>query len=741
MIRHDEIYDLPPEQTERVRALIDRGQELFDMPNDLSTVEAWEKQFADAEAEGVPHYAASARFGQLSIYLSGGLAHESLAAYARLMQYVERYGEYINASNIQRFLGSLSSVVSLLVEDASISREQMERVIDLVERQTRARGLNLGEIYLARAELASDLGDVAAMHEWRHRWHAAGHEDWSEDNYDTTQRDVALLAPHDPAEAVALLERRFAAWGVPPGPLDPEDPDLDVLASLRVRLAFLFARIGRRDIAATIGNDIADQFSAEWLTRNTLLEEALIALEHRPEDAYVVADYALSQIEFGHSDWQLVASLARNRILADAQGEEGRLLQQIAFENAEALDERGGTDWHTLELQQFWFAGLPEAPRPTIIDDPEIWGHIEERAERILRAGWLQRQQRGVDPTNPPIGIGGRYQELTMSAVGLFETESAEEADALEASIYARAQELRYPSAAYSARLMRGARAVEDGDYPGFLRAFAEAQQEQLQHHDMIEPGIRAAALGMFPVAIQAGVLEPTVSIQMLQNIIQTQEQLRSIAEMPLAPLLLAHAELAAHFGDGETLFRLVSQITQQSEAEQDDLDRHRIALSTVRLVWPYSSEYARGLAEWVLNETNDPEHQRNAFTWVGWFDLRNGGDARADTVIEMFESVDGDVNEFGSVPNSVLLDVVATRRDALPWVLEAVLENSDAGVAPELDTWAVAGKLLLERNPEDARGLELRDLALRIVGELDARNGNTFQSTILQQRFGFSPR
>lgn len=119
MIRYDQVAGLTGEQAQRVRALIDRSSELSDMPNDLGTVRAWEKQIAACEAEGVPHLAASGRFGQYSIYSQGGKPAEALDAYARLMQIVGRYGDHINPENLMLFLGAVASLVVTVGEDPS----------------------------------------------------------------------------------------------------------------------------------------------------------------------------------------------------------------------------------------------------------------------------------------------------------------------------------------------------------------------------------------------------------------------------------------------------------------------------------------------------------------------------------------------------------------------------------------------------------------------------------------------
>ena len=160
------------------------------------------------------------------------------------------------------------------------------------------------------------------------------------------------------------------------------------------------------------------------------------------------------------------------------------------------------------------------------------------------------------------------------------------------------------------------------------------------------------------------------------------------------------------------------------------------VFLEVVRLTWRYAPDYAESLARGVFSETNDPAQQRVARTWSGWFGMRKGGQTYVDDVLTMLESVDRDVSEFGSIPTSVIVELATQRPDALPWVIEAALADASPGSAVEVDTFAAVAKVLLERFPADERGPRLRDEVLRIAADLDARNGNTVQSTMIGQRW-----
>lgn len=739
MIRYDEIPNLEGEQATRVRALIDRGSEIWDMPDDLSQVQAWERQAVDCEAEGLPHYAASARFGQYTVYSMGGRPRAALNSYSRLMQLVARYGDYIAPENVARFLGSVSGLAVDMIEDPRISREQIEQVVGLVEEQVRARGLDMSNVYLARAELATEFGDVAAMNEWRHRWQAEGSEEWAQYEPDTVNREVAMIQSLNPGEAISVLEQRFGAMGAQPGLLDPQHPHFHSFAMLRARLGELYARVGRRDISAIIGDELMQQFSAEWLSRNVLIEESLAVLEHRPQDALVVADYALSQSDLDVTDWRMIAAIARNRILADPQGEEGRLLQQLAFDNAHAHDERGGTEWHVRELNEYWFAGLPEGPRPAIVDDSAVWGDVASRAEHILLAGWLPRQGSRLALAEAPLAMKDRYIELAQRPYGILDAATAEEADAELEAIHLDAKLLRLPDPHFASLVLRVGRAADDGDYVTFIERYAQSQQVLREHFEVIEPGLRAAAEQAFAVVVKATVAEPRIPLSKIREVMDTEAKVREITGAPITPLLQAEAELAAHFGDGAALQGLAGEIARRSEIEEDSIDRFDVCLELVRLIWPYAPDYAESLVSWVLSATHEETHLRAATAWAGWFARRRGGDSRVDTVLQMLDSVDRDLSNYGSVPVAVLLELATERPDALPWVIDVAIADLVPGTGFDMETLATLATILLERDPEDPRGAQMREEALRTVAALDARNENTFQTDAFRQRWNLA--
>ncbi|GAA4520504.1 hypothetical protein GCM10023160_05890 [Brachybacterium paraconglomeratum] len=407
MIRYDEVADLTGEQAQRVRALIDRSSEIWDMPDDLDTIRAWEEQIAACEAEGVPHLAASARFGQYAIYSLGGMPAAALDAYVRLMQIVGRYGDHINPENRRGFLGAVADLVVTVSKDPSLARPQLERIVDLVEQQTVKHGDDLAHVTLARASLAVEFGEQERALALLDQWQGIGSPDWPPFDANTVTREIMLLERFDPALAAATLARRFTAMGVPPGPIDMDRRDSIQLVLLRTDLGSLSARAGQKDVAARIGDELVAQFGIDRLVRSAEIQDLLLVLEHRPDEARIAADFGLENSSLDLTEWRLQAALARSRALEDPTGEEAQLLRALATEAAAAHDARGGTDGHTRELQDIWFADLAPATPVTSGADADPEAHLagDERVRTLLAQGLL----RGA-PRTGEVGPGGRFR-------------------------------------------------------------------------------------------------------------------------------------------------------------------------------------------------------------------------------------------------------------------------------------------------------------------------------------------
>jgi len=62
------------------------------------------------------------------------------------MQLIRAHGEYIDARNVHRFLGSISALVDTMLDVPSTPLQQVARVIDLVDAATRDWGGSLGDV-------------------------------------------------------------------------------------------------------------------------------------------------------------------------------------------------------------------------------------------------------------------------------------------------------------------------------------------------------------------------------------------------------------------------------------------------------------------------------------------------------------------------------------------------------------------------------------------------------------------
>ncbi|MEE1618660.1 hypothetical protein [Brachybacterium sp. J153] len=737
MIRYDQVAGLTGEQAQRVRALIDRSSELWDMPDDLGTVRAWEEQIAACEAEGVPHLAASGRFGQYSIYSTGGKPAEALDAYARLMQIVGRYGDHIHPENLKRFLGSVASLVVTVGEDPSVPRAQLERVVDLVERPTIAHGFDLSNVTLARALLAAGFGEPERAMTLLDQWQGIGSPEWPPFDANTVTFEMMILEGVDPGLAAATLARRFTAMGVPPGPIDVDRDDHTQLVLLRTTFGSLSARAGRWDVAARIGDELLDQFGIERLIRSTEIEDLLLVVEHRPEEARLAADFGLENSRLDHVDWQLQAALARSRSLEEPDGEEAALLRALATEAAAAHDARGGTDVHTRELQRFWFAGLPPAAIADG-DGPGADADPQDRAERILRAGWIPRRTAPVTLDAVPISLTDRYVELHELSMSILEAESAEEAEALVAATITRARELRLPMAEFTAHLMHAFHAYQAGDHEAMVLRYPRVQSAQRAAPDGIEPALEKAAAGLFVPVVLTALDLPSITLERIAEIISAETELRAVTGMPTTPLAVAELARAAHLGRSTEIGPRLEEVRSRLAAETSDVDPFDVHLDLARILAPVDPGAIPEIAGGVLNRSHDPAQQRPAHAWLTWSALRAGRSAEeyVAAVIAQLETVDRDLEEFGDLPRSVLLEVASHDPRARGWVLEVALADATPGDPTHLDTFAGAARLLLDHAPADERGPRLREDALRIAAALDRRNGSTVQSALLRKRF-----
>lgn len=734
MIGHADVHGLDEEQRARIGALYERIDTIWDLPEDLGKVEAWDDFVADCERIGFPHLQASALFGKYTTLVKGGLAPLALDAYVRLMQVIHRHGDLIASANVARMLNSVATATTTLADDPSVPLDRIIRLIDLVEEQVRRRGVDITGVHVARATVAAARGDATETFAWIEQWRAGSSDEWRPDDIGVIQMEVPLIARFDVARASETLEQRLRLLHVDAHRFDAQHPDAQGVAKLLAMLAFFYVRQGRRAEANAIAEQLVVGVGIAELSVQAVAEYLIPVLEERPVDALVVVDHVLANLHLDESDWEASAAAARSRLLADPEGEEGRLLRALADQAALAHDRRGGTDVHRRELAEFWWAGLPESPRPDIVADPAVWGDTEERAERILAAGWLPRAEM-VSADDPPIAIKDRYAALLAESMEILSVESVQDADALAERLSARAEQLRCATTRFCVPLLRGLWAGQNADIVTLVRGYRRSQQQLLRAPSAVVDSIQAIGEKLFTVTVEQAVATPAVPWEQITEVVETEARIREATGGPRSDLSLARAEIAAHLDDPESLRREVEQLQAGLQREGNLLDRVALDLEVVRLSAFRAPEFAEATARWITT-VGDAEQIRAATAWVCWFGVQAGRREAADEVAAMLASADGDVTTFGPLPGWVLLEGVSGTGADLGPVIDALLEEADAGSDADLCLFAAASSALLARSPQDSRGPELRDRARRIARALDARNGSVYWSSWIRDRW-----
>ncbi|GAB3291515.1 hypothetical protein [Pseudoclavibacter terrae] len=733
MIAYSEVSSLDDEQQERIQSLFERSSAIWDLPEDEGKLEVWDEFIDDCERAEFPHLIASARFGQYTTLVKAGLAVRALDAYVRLMQVIHRHGDLIAPANVNRMLNSIATASMTLVDDPVVPLEQITRAIDLVEQQIRQRGADIVGVYVARAAVAAARGDGVATLDWVQRWRSENSVEWRPDDSGVIQMELPLVARFDLPRATEALEQRLRMLEIDPGAFDEARSEAANAVPLLILLAFFYVRAGRRADANLIADQLLDGVGSARLARDGVAEFLLPVLEERPRAALAAVDETLRNLHFDGSDWEATAAVARSRTLADPNGEEGQLLRVLVEQTAAELDRRGDTDVHARELETFWWAGLPTHPRPAVVDDPKVWGDVEERAETILAAGWLPRTG-SVSSEDPPISIKHRYVAHLGATMELLSAETPEDADALAASLAARSEQLKCASTRYCVPLLHGLRAGQQGEIATLVRDFRRSQTELLRAPDAIEDAFQAIGERFFTVTVEQAVAAPEVSWSEIEELIEAEARLREVTGGPASHLTLARAEIATHRDDVASLRAAVEQLAAELEADEKLLDRVTVDLEVVRLTAFVAPAFAAATAKRVL-ATGDAEQVRAATAWLCWLDARSGdGDASAE-LARVLESVDGDVEAFGPLPGWVLLEGVAAPGAELGPLIDALLADLDDAPS-DLMIFAACGSALLATSPDDPRGPELRARAADITRRLDARNGDDRWSTWVRDRW-----
>lgn len=740
MISYRDVPDLDEATRSEVDDLLERSRVIAQMPPDRAQIAAWEQLAADCDRIGFPHLTTTARLSQYHLLSRGGETAEAIAAFVRLMQLVRRHSDLIDPRKTEIVLGEISMAVLDALDDPAVPLERVEKMIDLVDQEVRQQGVDRAGVHIARAALNCSRGDAGATRQWLERYRAEGSEGWRPDDPSVLQIDVPLLARFDPAAADELLMRGAYANG-----LDPEQPGADAtdrLIPLCVLHAFLQRRQQRHGDADRIADLLLASRPVTELMRQAPPEQLVPVLENHPGAALVVVDHALENLTFDGTKWELLAALARERMLADPDGAEGRLIRMLAEEAAAAHDARGSTDVHSRELSDFWWAGMPDAQStaaPASIG-AEQWNDPDSRADLVLAAGWLERAG-WVSAFDAPYALRARYQRLLESSMELASAADAAEAAALAARLSAEGDRLHCAATHVNVPLFLAANAAERGDIEGLVTGLRRAQSRVMEVHESLPGFVSQGLEAIFMVAVQIAVAEPGISWRQIEELIDAEHRILSQTGLTSrTSLQIAGLEIAAHRGNEDEVRERAEAVLDAMRGESEQLDAVDILLTVVRLTAEAASDIAEYLASHAAS-AGDEIQARAAAAWLCWFAHGRGEDGAVAEMRRVIESVAGEVEALGPVPGWVVLDVLrsACGVDLVPLV-DALLSEAEPLSADSLGLLESVGEVLREHSPGDRRGVEFRERVDAIVRGLDGRNGDTRWNAWLAERRAARP-
>lgn len=732
MIGYADLQALQGEQRERIQALYDRSHRLWALPNDMGKIDALEEFIGDCERAQLPPLIASALFDLHVTYGDGGLTREALTAFARLMRHLDRYGDLVHPSNVTRMLNAVATSTLTMLNDPTLPLEQLTRVIDLVEAQVRRRGTDPVGVLVARAAIASARGDGSETADWIERWRSEASEEWRADDLGVIQIELPLIASFDLQRATETLEQRLRMLGIDRDRLDIQQriEAIPVLAML----AFFHLRSGNVAEARAIADQLLDGVGIEVLAREAVACQLIPILEHRPDAALFVVDEVLRNLSFDESDAETLAAVARNRLLADPDGDEGGLIRVLAHQAAAALDRRGATDTHVRELADFWWAGLESRPTPSVVQDDKTWGDPSERALLILSAGWLTRAG-SVREDRIPVSLWERYTALFDRFRELMATASMEETNALAAGLEAEGEHLRCATTRFCVPLFHSLQSSMLGANGQVVDLYQRAQRSLATDPTAVNATYRGFAPSAFLLALLDGVSTPSVPWAQVDAVIDVEDQLRTWTGGSEARVHFARAEIAAHNGDLAELRERTDRMFASLAAGEEPFDRNILDLVAVRQTALTLPDIARRAAIRVAEAGNELQ-RRGAAGWLCWMRVRDGDPSGATELAALLESVGGATEEIEQLPGWAMLEALTDADVDLVSVVDALLTEAVAGDCTEIELFAAASRVLQDRAPNDPRGVELRNEVQRTARRLDERNGHNGWSTHLHDRW-----
>ncbi|WP_146081007.1 hypothetical protein [Pseudoclavibacter sp. AY1H1] len=499
-------------------------------------------------------------------------------------------------------------------------------------------------------------------------------------------------------------------------------------------LAFFHLRSGKVAEARAIADQLLDGVGIEVLVREAVACQLIPILEHRPDAALFVVDDVLRNLSLDESDAETLAAVARNRLLADPDGDEGGLIRVLAQQAAAALDRRGATDVHVRELADFWWAGLESRPAPSAVDDGETWGDPSERALLILSAGWLTRAG-SVREDRIPVSLWERYTALFDRFRELMATASMEETNALAAELEAEGERLRCATTRFCVPLFHSLQSSMLGANGQVVDLYQRAQRSLAKDPTAVNATYRGFAPSAFLLALLDGVSTPSVPCAQVDAVIDVEDQLRTWTGGSEARVHFARAEIAAHNGDLAELRERTDRMFASLSAGEEPFDRNILDLVAVRQTALTLPDIARKAAIRVAEAGNELQ-RRGAAGWLCWMRVRDGDPSGATELAALLESVGGATEEIEQLPGWAMLEALTDADVDLVSVVDALLTEAVAGDCTEIELFAAASRVLQDRAPNDPRGVELRNEVERTARLLDERNGHNGWSTHLHDRW-----
>ncbi len=705
MISYEDIPDLEGEVEEQVREIIDRRQELGDMPLSLSRVEAFEQLYQDAESLGLPHFMATARYEQFNTLSDGAMPEEAAEYYLMLLDVLERYGQYVHPSNRASFYRSAPWFIDALMRTPEVPLDTIRGLLARVEGQASADVGSPADTLLARAMVASRLGHEAETLDLLDRWAAVEDPEWSPHDDGTVRVEIGVLEGVSLAAALESQRERTA---------DLYLRDADARAYHAFVLASLLSQAGEVDEARRVIADIGPEAGAD---ADVPTDDHLRALEPFPAHAAAEARRMLAAFDLtSPGEYTAVAAIARTLLLADPDDADGLDLMRIAETNAARLDARNGTDAQRRILAERWWTGLPPAPSPAPEDE------LAGIAERVI----LNTIDTVVDFADAPYLLRDDYTALT-SFTDIYSAPDAETAARLAAEIEAESQRLRFPTGVGFARWSLCIYHFTDGDRRVAFRMFPEVQDFIVENAAVLSPLLLDSFATAFALLFDEVLTSPEVSLAELRSMIENQQRFADENRQPSYPAAVARAILAAHLGDVEDLEELQFRAMQLGHAQDSPVGAVELTmvLTTARISPDAASQLLAALPDDVTSA--DEEKARNFAVLGAYLDWRTAGRAASDGWVDaVLDSVDGDLEEINS--NTPLAYFIAAldgsaRFDGL---LEPLEETARRALPHSWESLAALGGVLLRRDPADARGQALLDEARAHAAALDRRNATT---------------